>query len=93
MWKKFDRPPSEYFRSNMYCPFIDDRSGLLHIDNVGVENNFSFDNLTFETDYPHADSTWPHSMEVANKLMEGLSPENKKKLLRDNAARLLCLAN
>jgi len=28
----------------------------------------------FETDYPHSDSTWPHSREVGQKLMILMDP-------------------
>ncbi len=30
------------------------------------------DQVTFETDYPHADGTWPHSKAVAEKLFAGI---------------------
>lgn len=92
VWKAFDRPPSSYFASNMFCSFFNDRAGLLHIERVGVLNNFSFDNLTFETDYPHADGTWPRSHEVADELMDGLDLEIKKSLARENASRQLRLS-
>ena len=90
-FKLFDGPPSRYFASNMFCSFFNDRAGLAYIAGVGVKNNFGFDNLTFETDYPHSDGTWPESRQVADKIMEGLSEGAKRKLLRDNAARQLGL--
>ncbi len=31
------------------------------VDEVGV------DNISFETDYPHTDSTWPHTNEIAER--------------------------
>ena len=46
------------------------------------------DNVCWETDYPHNDSTWPKSVEVASQLTESLSPESREKVLRLNAARL-----
>jgi len=39
----------------------------------------------FETDYPHNDTNWPHSTEVANKATEGLDEETKRKVLSTNA--------
>jgi predicted TIM-barrel fold metal-dependent hydrolase len=91
-WKLFDRPPSSYFASNMFCSFFNDRAGLAYIDKVGVKNSYGFENLTFEIDYPHADSTWPDSLDAADVLMDGLADDVKKMLLHDNAARLLRLA-
>jgi hypothetical protein len=31
--------------------------------------------VTFETDYPHADGTWPHSLAVAERLFAGLDAD------------------
>ena len=44
--------------------------------------------MTFETDYPHADGTWPHSKAVAEKLFAGLDQDLVNKIVRDNAIRL-----
>ena len=78
-------PPSTYYYRQMYGCFFDDVHGLDSLDKVGV------DNCTFETDYPHSDSTWPHTLEVAKKLMGHLDPEVIHKLVRGNAIRMLHL--
>jgi predicted TIM-barrel fold metal-dependent hydrolase len=49
------------------------------------------DNTTFETDYPHTDSTWPNTKAVATDLMSGLDAEVVHKLMRGNAIRMLSL--
>jgi predicted TIM-barrel fold metal-dependent hydrolase len=49
------------------------------------------DTVTFETDYPHSDSTWPHSRKVAMDIMEGLDDETIVKIVRTNAIRMLRL--
>jgi predicted TIM-barrel fold metal-dependent hydrolase len=49
------------------------------------------DNATFETDYPHTDSTWPHTKKLAEELMAGLAPDVVYKLMRGNAIRMLGL--
>jgi hypothetical protein len=41
-----------------------------------------------ESDYPHADTTWPNSVAVARKCMDGLPDATQHKLLRANAERL-----
>ena len=48
-------------------------------------------NICFETDYPHSDSTRPHSREIAMKLMGDLPPDVFSKLVRGNAIDLLGL--
>jgi predicted TIM-barrel fold metal-dependent hydrolase len=80
-------PPSHYYYRQIYGCFFDDEHGLSEgaIDKCGV------DNITFETDYPHSDSTWPHSKETALKLMGHLSPEVQYKLVRGNAITMLGL--
>jgi hypothetical protein len=48
-------------------------------------------NICFETDYPHSDSTWPHSKETAQKLMGHLPGDVVRKLVRGNAIEMLGL--
>ena len=47
--------------------------------------------MTFETDYPHTDSTWPHTKKVAEEMMQGLSAETVYKIVRGNAIKMLSL--
>ena len=42
-------------------------------------------------DYPHTDSTWPHTKEVATQLMEGVPTDVVEKIMRGNARRMLGL--
>ena len=78
-------PPSTYYYRQIYGCFFRDRHGIDSLDKVGE------DNVTFETDYPHTDSTWPHTHEVAQKLMGHLPAETVYKLVRGNAIRMLGL--
>jgi predicted TIM-barrel fold metal-dependent hydrolase len=78
-------PPSTYYYRNMYGCFFRDQHGVDSLDIVGV------DNITFETDYPHTDSTWPDTKEIATGFMEGLSDEAVYKIMRGNAIRMLNL--
>ena len=78
-------PPSTYYYRQVYGCFFRDRHGLESLDRVGV------DNITFETDYPHTDSTWPNTLDVARDLMGHLDPEVQYKILRGNAIRMLSL--
>jgi predicted TIM-barrel fold metal-dependent hydrolase len=78
-------PPSTYYYRNMYTCFFRDRHGLDSLDKVGE------DNVTFETDYPHTDSTWPHTKQVALEMMGHLPEATVRKIVRGNAIRMLAL--
>jgi hypothetical protein len=49
------------------------------------------DNITFETDYPHTDSSWPDTKEIAEGMFSGLTDEQIYKAVRGNAIRMLGL--
>ena len=78
-------PPSTYYFRQIYGCFFRDRHGLASLDDVGA------DNITFETDYPHTDSTWPHTLQVAEKMFAGLDDGTVAKICRGNALRMLSL--
>ena len=65
--------------------FFRDRHGLASLDEVGV------DNITFETDYPHTDSTWPDTKQVASELLADADDAAVRKIVRGNAIRMLSL--
>ena len=64
-------PPSTYFHRQIYGCFFDDAHGLRSVDEIGV------DNITYESDYPHSDSTWPHTREIAERQMAHLDDETR----------------
>jgi predicted TIM-barrel fold metal-dependent hydrolase len=78
-------PPSTYYYRQVFGCFFRDRHGLKSLDEVGV------DNVTFETDYPHTDSTWPDTKELATDMMSGLDDDTVYKIMRGNAIRMLDL--
>ena len=75
--------PSSYIHHRIYGCVFDDEIGLRNRDVIGM------DQICFETDYPHADSTFPHSKKVANDIctQAGLDEEETWKFLRGNAIR------
>jgi predicted TIM-barrel fold metal-dependent hydrolase len=82
---KVPNPPSSYFKDHVFGCFFDDPNGLLLIDEIGE------DNITYESDYPHSDSTWPRTREIAEKQMAGLTDEQRYKVVRGNAITLFGL--
>jgi predicted TIM-barrel fold metal-dependent hydrolase len=63
--------------------FTNDAHGLKNIDSAGE------DNICFETDYPHTDTTWPDSQAFIEKMIVGLTDEQAYKVLRGNAIKML----
>jgi predicted TIM-barrel fold metal-dependent hydrolase len=78
-------PPTSYYKDHIFGCFFRDRHGLKSLDEIGV------DNVTFETDYPHVDSTWPHTKKIAEEMMADLDDETVYKIVRGNAIRMLSL--
>ena len=77
------RPPSSYIEDHIWGCIFDDVTGLELRDKVGMGQ------ITFEVDYPHADSTFPHTLATATKLVEeaGLDQSEVDLLFRRNAIR------
>jgi predicted TIM-barrel fold metal-dependent hydrolase len=78
-------PPSTYYYRQVFGCFFRDRHGLASLDACGE------DNVMFEVDYPHSDSTWPDTKAVALEIMAGLPDATVAKLVRTNAIKLLGL--
>ena len=79
---RLPRPPSSYM-SQVYGCFYDDLAGLEARHRIGI------DQITFETDYPHQDSTWPRTTAAIERFAPLLTDEELAKVLRGNALRLL----
>jgi predicted TIM-barrel fold metal-dependent hydrolase len=77
--------PSFYFSRQVFGCFFSDRFGLENLADIGE------DNVLFECDYPHADSNWPTTREVAREMTSGLEPAVIEKVLRGNAIKLFSL--
>ena len=59
--------------------------GLHNIDAVGE------DNVCFETDYPHTDTTWPWAQREIARMTAHLTDAQRYKVYRGNAIRMLDL--
>jgi len=76
------RRPTEYFRGHIYVMFWFERLVPKYIDDIGV------DNILVETDVPHPTCLYPGPREHFDKVLAGVSPEAKRKIIHDNAAKL-----
>jgi predicted TIM-barrel fold metal-dependent hydrolase len=80
------REPSSYMAGRVFACFFEDTFGIEVRDAVGV------DQITFECDYPHQDSTWPNTETYLRTVLAGLSEDEVYKIARGNAIRMLDLA-
>jgi predicted TIM-barrel fold metal-dependent hydrolase len=76
-------PPSTYYYGRVFGCFTWDQHGVNSLAEVGE------DNICFETDYPHTDTTWPNSKEYCEKILAGVDDDTAYKILRGNAIRML----
>jgi len=74
--------PSHYWHQNMFASFEEDEFGIKNRHDLGVEN------LLWATDYPHPDSTWPHSQEVIHEHFDNVPVEEMRLIIGGNAARI-----
>lgn len=71
--------PADVFLEHVLCCFISDAVGVELID------HFNIDNVCWECDFPHSDSTWPNSPEVIAEEFASLTPEQIDKITHRNA--------
>jgi predicted TIM-barrel fold metal-dependent hydrolase len=77
-----DQLPSQVALDHFSFCFISDRAGVEDRHRIGI------DNITWECDYPHSDSTWPHSPEAMAKQVEGVPEDDVAKITHENAMRI-----
>jgi predicted TIM-barrel fold metal-dependent hydrolase len=73
--------PSHYMDHNVYGSFIRDPVGIANRHKLGGGN------IMWSTDYPHSETTWPTSQAVMDWQFAGLSDEERRPIVCDNARR------
>lgn len=76
-----DLLPSELFKKHIQTCFIQDATGLKLRHDIGV------DNITWECDYPHADTVWPNCPEVLWPSVAGFPDDEINRITHLNAMR------
>jgi predicted TIM-barrel fold metal-dependent hydrolase len=74
--------PSEIMRQHIYGCFIDDVTGIKNRYDIGIEN------IMWESDYPHADTHWPHSRKRAAEVLADVSDHEAHRIVELNAREL-----
>jgi predicted TIM-barrel fold metal-dependent hydrolase len=77
-----DLKPSEVLGRNFYFCTIDDPSVIELRERIGVGH------IMLESDYPHADSTWPDTQLVMGETLGHLPDDELRAIAAGNAARL-----
>ena len=75
------RKPSDIFRDHFLTCFISDPVG------VQLRHLIGLDNIAWECDYPHSDSSWPRSAEELEAVTTGLPDGEINKMTHENAMR------
>ncbi|MGY1814034.1 amidohydrolase family protein [Blastococcus sp. SYSU D00820] len=83
-WAAFkeELTPAEVFKRNFWFCAVEDQSSFVQRDRIGVEN------ILLEADYPHCDSTWPHTQRTVHEEIGGLPADVIRKLTWENASKL-----
>jgi predicted TIM-barrel fold metal-dependent hydrolase len=81
-WSDPELTPIEQMQRNYWFCTIDIPPTLALRDRLGI------DHIMIESDYPHADSTWPDTQLNARRGLEGLSDDEVRKITWENASRL-----
>lgn len=76
-----DKLPSEVFRERFLTCFISDPVGIRLRHDIGL------DNIAWECDYPHSDSSWPAAPEELAAVTEGVADSEINKITYENACR------
>ncbi|HTR70742.1 MAG TPA: amidohydrolase family protein [Mycobacteriales bacterium] len=76
-----DRLPSEVFREHFLTCFIADPVGVQLRDQIGI------DNIAWECDYPHSDSSWPQAPEELHAVARAVPDDELAKITYENAMK------
>ena len=76
---KGDSPLSDFMRRNVFHSFQEDELGIRDRDIIGVEN------LLWGSDYPYAESTFPKSEEISERILKDVPEEEKALIVGGNA--------
>jgi predicted TIM-barrel fold metal-dependent hydrolase len=83
-WRDVDASPSEVLRRNFWFCALDDDAGMVVRERIGVEH------ILVESDYPHADSSWPDTQAMLTRQLErqGVDSDDARRITWQNASEL-----
>ncbi len=81
-WNGIDLTPAEVLRRNFWFCAVEDPSAFALRERIGV------DHILLEEDYPHCDSTWPHTQQVIGDADRLAAAGGHPRITWENAAEL-----
>jgi hypothetical protein len=78
--------PSNYMDGQVYGTFLEDAAGVQNRNLKGGRN------IMWSSDYPHSETTWPHSRESIERPFKDVSPDDAYRIVAGNAIQLYNLA-
>ncbi len=83
-WRDVNEPPSEILRRNFWFCSLDDDAGMQMRHRIGV------DHILVESDYPHADSSWPNTQAMLTRQLRDrdVPDDEAEQITWRNAAEL-----
>jgi predicted TIM-barrel fold metal-dependent hydrolase len=81
-WRGIDETPRETFLRNFWFTAYYDPTALQHLDQIGVGN------VMYESDYPHADSSWPDTQLSLGEQFRDLDEKTIERITYKNACEL-----
>jgi predicted TIM-barrel fold metal-dependent hydrolase len=83
---RLEEPPSFYMDRQVFGTFLEDRAGILARNLPGGHN------IMWSSDYPHSETSWPHSQEYIDRLLAGVPEPEKEAIIGGTARRLYDLS-
>jgi predicted TIM-barrel fold metal-dependent hydrolase len=78
--------PSTYIERQIWFTFMEDPPGIDERHACGI------DRIMWSSDYPHSETTWPHSQKIIGDIFERVPEDEVRKIVRDNCVSLYGLA-
>ena len=80
------RKPSDWWESNCLAGV-----SFMHKAEIEIRDEIGVDHMTFGRDYPHAEGTWPNTVDYLRDLFAGVPETDVRKILGENAIRFFGL--
>ena len=80
------RKPSEYWKENFLVG-----ASFIHKAEVAMREEIGLETISFGRDYPHPESTWPHTKQWLRDAFAGVPERDIRLILGENAIRFLGL--
>jgi predicted TIM-barrel fold metal-dependent hydrolase len=78
--------PSTYLDRQVYGTFLEDAAGVQNRNLIGARN------IMWSSDYPHSETTWPHSQASIERSLQGVPDDEARRLVAGNAIDLYGLS-